>query len=408
MTTTTTLVHRVYNGPLEWWRDGLVYEIGSAQVGAADLDAAHGILDHVASLGFNVVLVRPSRVPTDGDLSSFRSFAGRAHELGLRVIARISGALGPVTGAHARDANPIFIDQESGEEKLLQRAAAFLAEGADGVDLGTIVPPQVSAETDLDLLSEHLALLQALVAEHVDDGLIGADVSADYPDALRHHLQDDWLHHLRDDALMLTRWEADSLTRHITHSLDEHDRFGAPPVWRYLPSYRLVRSTDPGDGYCWFETSDEERGRRSLALQALVLALPGAVYLRQGDEISLPDKDKPSSTQELARLINERSGDQGDQFGSPLSTVRHATYVRQEHALATGPFAFVVGLDWCPADVLTFLNRDILVLVNTSDRGVALPEQAQVLLASAALVQEDRRLLVPPTTTAWLQASTVA
>ena len=27
---------------------------------------------------------------------------------------------------------------------------------------------------------------------------------------------------------------------------------------------------------------------------------------------------------------------------------------------------------------------------------------------SAALVQEDRRLLVPPTTTVWLQASTVA
>ena len=51
MTTTTTLVHRVYNGPLEWWRDGLVYEIGSAQVGAADLDAAHGVLDHIASLG---------------------------------------------------------------------------------------------------------------------------------------------------------------------------------------------------------------------------------------------------------------------------------------------------------------------------------------------------------------------
>ena len=241
VTTTTTLIHRVYNGPLEWWRDGLVYEIGSLDIGAADLEAAHGVLDHVASLGFNVVLVRPSRVPTTGDLSSFRSFAGRAHELGLRVITRISGALGPVTGAHAHDAGPIFTGQERGREGLMERAAAFLAEGADGVDLGTIVPPHISAETDLGLLSERFAILQALVAEHVDDGLIGADVSADYPDMLRHHLQDDWLHHLRDDALMLTRWNAESLTRHITHSLDEHDRFGAPPAWRYLPSYRLNR-----------------------------------------------------------------------------------------------------------------------------------------------------------------------
>ena len=269
------------------------------------------------------------------------------------------------------------------------------------------MPPHISAETDLGLLSERFAILQALVAEHVDDGLIGADVSADYPDALRHHLQDDWLHHLRDDALMLTRWNAESLTRHITHSLDEHDRFGAPPAWRYLPSYRLVESTDPATRR-WFETGDEERGRRSLALQALVLALPGSVYLRQGDEISLPDKDKPTSTQELAELIDERSGEQGVQFGSPLATVRHATYVRREHALATGPFAFVVGLDWCPTDVLTFLNRDILVLVNTSEQGVALPEQAQVLLASGALLQEDRHLVVPPTTTVWLSASTVA
>ena len=174
MTTTTTLIHRVYNGPLEWWRDGLVYEIGSLDIGAADLEAAHGVLDHVASLGFNVVLVRPSRVPIDGDLSSFRSFAGRAHELGLRVITRISGALGPVTGAHAHDAGPIFTGQERGREGLMERAAAFLAEGADGVDLGTIVPPHISAETDLGLLSERFAILQALVAEHVDDGLIGA------------------------------------------------------------------------------------------------------------------------------------------------------------------------------------------------------------------------------------------
>jgi len=94
VTTTTTLIHRVYNGPLEWWRDGLVYEIGSLDIGAADLEAAHGVLDHVASLGFNVVLVRPSRVPIDGDLSSFRSFAGRAHELGQRLVEAGAGGQG--------------------------------------------------------------------------------------------------------------------------------------------------------------------------------------------------------------------------------------------------------------------------------------------------------------------------
>lgn len=408
MTTTTTLVHRVYNGPLEWWRDGLVYEIGSFEIGSVGLDAARGILDHVHSLGFSVVLVRPSLVSVDGDLSSFRSFSERAHALGLRVIVRVSGALGPVTGPHAHEVNPIFVGHERGAEGLLERAAAFLAEGADGVDLGTIVPPEVTDVTDLDRLSNYFALLQGLIAEHVDEGIIGADVSADYPRTLYHHLQDDWLHHLRDDALMLTRWDTGSLTRHITRSLDDHDRFGAPPVWRYLPSYRLVEATNPGDGRRWFETDDETRGRRSLALQALILALPGAIYLRQGDEICLPDKDRPDHPQDLTRLVAERADDQEEQFGSPLATMRYATHVRREHDLATAPLAFVEGLEWCPPDVLTFLIRDVLVLVNTSEQGVLLPDQSQVLLSSAALGQEDGRLVVPPTTTTWLVASTVA
>ena len=62
MTTTTTLVHRVQNGPLEWWRKALVYEIVSPELGAEDLEQMHGVLDHVRSLGFDTVLMRPSLV----------------------------------------------------------------------------------------------------------------------------------------------------------------------------------------------------------------------------------------------------------------------------------------------------------------------------------------------------------
>ena len=62
MTTKTTLVHRAYSGPLEWWRDGLVYEAPFPELGAADLETAGIILEHAASLGFRVVLVRPSLV----------------------------------------------------------------------------------------------------------------------------------------------------------------------------------------------------------------------------------------------------------------------------------------------------------------------------------------------------------
>ena len=113
---------------------------------------------------------------------------------------------------------------------------------------------------------------------------------------------------------------------HLTHSLDDHDRFGAPPVWRFLPSYRLCEATDPGDGRSWFAVDDGRRRQRATALQALALALPGSVYLRQGDEVGLPDSDKPTAPLELAGLVNARAHDQGSLFGSPLATVRHATH----------------------------------------------------------------------------------
>ena len=82
------------------------------------------------------------------------------------------------------------------------------------------------------------------------------------------------MHHLRDDCLTLTRWDAESLTSHLTRSLDEHDRFGATPTWRFLPPHILSEHLDPGDGQRWYSVDHDERLRRGLALQAMMLALP--------------------------------------------------------------------------------------------------------------------------------------
>lgn len=408
MTTTTTLVHRGSPGPSAWWHQALVYEMASPQLGALELPAVAAMLDHVVSLGLDALLIRPSLMEATEDVAAFRSLAEHAHSLGLRVIVRVSGALGPVTGPHAGADERVFVQAEGPGQVLLSRAESFLAAGADGVDVGTILPPELTANTDLDLLTQYFSVLHTHVASYCADGVLGADVSTDYPDAMRHHLQEDWLHHLRDDSLVLTRWDAQSLTDHLTASLADHDRFGATPVWRILPPYRVREETDPGDGRRWFEQAAPVRQRRAIALQALALALPGAVYLRQGDEIAMMDADKPVNPLELARIVNERAATQGSQFGSPLATVRHATFLRRSRELSTAPLAFVRGLPWCPPGVLSLLVRDVLVLVNTLPEPVALPEHAEVLLASQHLDQRDGRLLVPAATTTWLEASTVA
>ena len=355
----------------------------------------------------DALLIRPSLLEVSSEIDSIRRFIDAAGEQGLRAIVRISGALGPITGPYAKQTNSFITGLEGAGDDLLRRSEAYLRAGAAGIDLGTIVPPQVTNEIRLDRLSAYCAMLHGQLAEYVEEGIIGADVTADYPESLRHHLQDDWVHHLRDDCLTLTRWNAESLTSHLTRSLDEHDRFGAPPTWRFLPPHILSEHLDPGDGQRWYSVDHDERLRRGLALQAMMLALPGSLYLRQGDEIALSDSDKPTAPLELADMVAEHTQVQSSQFGSPAATVRHAAHVRLEYNLACAPLAFVTGLEWCPPQTLAFLVRGVLVVVNTSDSPVTLPAEAKVLLSSQPLRQEEGRPLVPPTTTTWLEATTV-
>ncbi len=407
--TTTTLVHRPSSGDCDWWRGAQIYEINAPVIGEVDHGRALGLLDHVQSLGFDGILVRPSLFgQSDPGLADLRRFSEAAHNRGLRVITRLSGALGPVTGRHARDDNRLTAGQEALGPGLIERAEEFIDAGVDGIDLGAIIPPEASQTTDLDLLSRTCAELLMLVSSATSDGILGADVTAEYGDSLHHHLQKDWFHHLRNDRLFLTRWNADSIARHLTASLEEYERFGAPPAWRVMPPYRYRPELEPSDDRRWFVTDRATRLRRGTALQTLMLALPGAIYLRQGDEVGILDDDKDESPLALVEEVNRLAGEQGSLFGSPVATVRHASHLRRERKLSCAPMAFVSGMDWCPDEALTILVRDVLVLANTTDAPISLPEHAEVLLASHELAHADGHLIVPPTTTVWCVADTVA
>jgi alpha-glucosidase len=96
----------------EWWRDGVVYQIYPRSFSDADGDGVGDLagitarLDHVAALGADAVWLTPFQRspqadhgydvsdyrdvdPLFGDLAAFDALLGRAHELGLRVIADI-------------------------------------------------------------------------------------------------------------------------------------------------------------------------------------------------------------------------------------------------------------------------------------------------------------------------------
>ena len=177
MTTTTTLVHRPYDGPEEWWRHALVYEVPSPALGAGDLERTGPIVEHALHLGMDAVLIRPSLLDVSSELDSIRRFIDNARTLGLRTVVRVSGALGPITGPYARQSTGFITGLEGAGDDLLRRSEAYLQAGAAGIDLGTIVPPQVAGESRLDRLSAHFATLHGQLAEYVEDGIVGADVT---------------------------------------------------------------------------------------------------------------------------------------------------------------------------------------------------------------------------------------
>ena len=62
-----------------------------------------------------------------------------------------------------------------------------------------------------------------------------------------------------------------------------------------------------------------------------------------------------------------------------------AKLIQHERRLAVALLVFVTGLDWCPPRALTLLARDVLVMVNTTDEPVILPQGANVLLSLQGL-----------------------
>ncbi len=288
-------------------------------------------------------------------------------------------------------------------------------------------------------------------ADRWDGRVLLGEVGIDDPVELSAFLRPGGLDAAFNFGFMASSWDAGPLEANIRATLRAHRRVGAPASWvlsnhdamRHLTRFgrpATHRRHDEPAGP--IETDLELGARRARAATLLMLALPGAVYLYQGEELGLPEVlDLPPETwddpvwfrsegsirgrdgcrvplpwsgtvppfgfgpsrsrpwlpqpEAWARLTAER---QAGDAGSMLELYRAALRIRRTHpGLASEQLRWLRG----PAGTLHFARgtgRDALrCAVNLSTGEMRLPPSAVVVLASDAV--RDRTL--PPDTSAW-------
>jgi alpha-glucosidase len=278
------------------------------------------------------------------------------------------------------------------------------------------------------------------------------------PDAVRlaRYVGPDELHTVFNFPYLSCPWDSARLREVIDHTLELHALAGAPPTWvlsnhdvdRIVSRYGRADTAFSLARRAYFHSFpvDLELGtRRARAAALLTMALPGSVYVYQGEELGLwevqdipdelrqdpiwrrsggadPGRDgsrvplpwsgqeppfgfsPPGATAEpwLPQPKEWRDLTVEAESGAPgsmLELYRTALRIRRaEPALGDGPMTWLASAD----GVLAFDRGDgVRCVANLSGEPAALPADAQVLLASGPLTDG----LLPPDTSAWLRTA---
>jgi alpha-glucosidase len=266
------------------------------------------------------------------------------------------------------------------------------------------------------------------------------------------YLRPDEMHTAFNFDFMARPWEAKELRTSIESTLAAHAPVNAPATW-VLSNHDVTRpATRYGRSDSSFSFPAKRFGtptdlavgtRRARAAALLAAALPGSVYIYQGDELGLPEAEN-IPLELLQDPMHYRSGGvdpgrdgcrvplpwsaddptfgfspvgsnakpwlpQPDGWGplsveaelnnsdSMLNLYRSALHRRRlEPGLGDGPLSWITAGD----DVLAFSRGENFASVsNLSGGPVPLPDHTEVLLASSEL----HNGLLPPDTTAWLR-----
>lgn len=248
------------------------------------------------------------------------------------------------------------------------------------------------------------------------------------PHRISNYVAPDGLHQVFGFDFLVAPWDADRMRATIQAAIAAVTAVGATPTWALSnhDSPRVVSRLGGGDV-----------GRaRARALAMLVQALPGSVYIYQGEELGLADVDLPDAAREDPVFIRTK----GEQKG------RDACRVPLPWSGGAPPYGFTESTTplWLPqpedwvevtiaaeeADpesslhlfrralqlrhhipnmnvefidhgtgILAFRRGDFHCLMNTSDAAIALPE-GEIVLRS----QPAHESVLAPNTTVWMRA----
>nr|BFF21209.1 glycoside hydrolase family 13 protein [Promicromonospora thailandica] len=292
-----------------------------------------------------------------------------------------------------------------------------------------------------------------VLAEYDGDRALVAEAWVEPLSRLARYVRSDEMHQAFNFSFLTTPWDAATMRTVVDVSLQTMESVGAPTTW-VLSNHDVVRHASRfglqeigGRQLNGIGADDPQPDaalglRRARAATLLMLALPGSAYVYQGEELGLPDHtalpDDVRQDPSFFRTGGAEPGRDGcrvplpwvggapgngfgpsektwlpqpDAYadlaadrqygvaGSTYELYRTALELRRAEKLGTSTLAWVDALS-ADADVVAFQVAGVTVVANLGTTPLALPADAQVLVASGELTDGA----LPGDTTVWLRA----
>ena len=330
-------------------------------------------------------------------------------------------------------------------------SAALVAKDPDLPEVTLRHEPGDHPYVDRDELQEIYRSWREIADSYGPDRVLVGEVWLPDAERFARYLRPGVLHTAFNFDFMAAPWDAASLRGSVERTLAVHERVGAPATWvlsnhdvtRPVTRYGRTDTAFAFDRKRFGTPTDGDLGRRRARAAALLaMALPGAFYLFQGEELGLPEVEVPRDR--IEDPMHARSGgvDPGrDGCRVPLPWAGDAppygfssrsvdtwlpqpadwaalTVEAQEQDPASMLTLYRSGLSlrrnlpelgagtltWEESagdeNVVAFRRSDgFLSITNLGGQPVPLPDHREILLASERL--EGGRL--PADTTAWLR-----